>query len=145
MRKYCVGFMFSEDLSKVALIRKTKPAWQAGRLNGIGGKLEEGEDGMTAMRREFLEEAGVLSDWDYFLTLASPAAKCDEDGGAWEVDFFFTIGELDQLRSMTTEEVEIHEVSSLGHRSDLMENIEWTVPMAKESKRTKITGKVIYP
>lgn len=43
MKKYVLGFMFStEDRGqKVALIKKLKPKWQAGLLNGIGGKIEQ--------------------------------------------------------------------------------------------------------
>jgi hypothetical protein len=36
---YVVGFLFRNNLSEVALIKKDRPAWQAGHLNGIGGKL----------------------------------------------------------------------------------------------------------
>ena len=38
MTKYVVGFMFSPDKQFVALIRKNRPEWQAGKLNGIAGK-----------------------------------------------------------------------------------------------------------
>lgn len=59
MKRYVVGFMFSEDRQFVALIRKNRPEWQAGKLNGIGGKIEEGETPIEAMVREFREETGV--------------------------------------------------------------------------------------
>jgi 8-oxo-dGTP diphosphatase len=57
--EYVVGYCFNEDFSEVALIEKRKPAWQAGKLNGIGGKVEPGENIVEAMAREFEEEAGV--------------------------------------------------------------------------------------
>jgi 8-oxo-dGTP diphosphatase len=38
--KYCVGYLFNDDGSKLALILKQHPAWQKGKWNGIGGKLE---------------------------------------------------------------------------------------------------------
>lgn len=66
MKKYVVGFMFSEDRQWVALIRKNRPDWQAGKLNGIGGKIEEGEIPVDALIREFREETGVettINDW----------------------------------------------------------------------------------
>jgi len=34
------GFLIHKPLMLVALVRKQKPAWQAGLLNGIGGKIE---------------------------------------------------------------------------------------------------------
>jgi 8-oxo-dGTP diphosphatase len=70
--KYVVGFAFTEDREKVVLIRKTKPAWQYGRLNGVGGKVEPKEYPGNAMIREFQEEAGVatdFSDWRWYATL----------------------------------------------------------------------------
>lgn len=64
MKKYVVGFMFSPDRQFVVLIRKNRPEWQAGKLNGIGGKTEEGEFPRQAMVREFREETGVETPED---------------------------------------------------------------------------------
>lgn len=64
--EYVLGFAFTKDLKQVALIRKKRPEWQAGKLNGIGGKVNINEVPLLAMVREFQEEAclntGVL-DW----------------------------------------------------------------------------------
>jgi 8-oxo-dGTP diphosphatase len=57
---YCLGFAFTVDGS-VALIRKAKPEWQAGKLNGVGGKIEDFDPSpVHAMTREFMEETGVF-------------------------------------------------------------------------------------
>ncbi len=37
---YVCGFMMSWDMQEFLLIKKTHPEWQAGKLNGIGGKIE---------------------------------------------------------------------------------------------------------
>ena len=37
---YVLGFLFSPDCKRVALIIKNRPDWQAGFLNGIGGKID---------------------------------------------------------------------------------------------------------
>lgn len=55
---YVLGFAFTPD-GRVALIQKRRPAWQAGRLNGVGGKVESTEHSAAAMVREFREETGV--------------------------------------------------------------------------------------
>lgn len=55
---YVLGFAFTHD-GRVALIRKKRPQWQEGRLNGIGGKVEDNESSIEAMQREFLEETGL--------------------------------------------------------------------------------------
>lgn len=70
MQKYVVGFLFDTDKANVALIKKTRPAWQAGKLNGIGGKIEDTDASPAeAMSREFFEETGVriaALGWDNF-------------------------------------------------------------------------------
>ena len=59
--EYVLGFMFNEAESKVLLVWKNRPAWQAGKLNGVGGKIEAGETPVQAMNREFAEETGFVS------------------------------------------------------------------------------------
>ncbi len=44
----------------VLVVHKDRPAWQAGRLNLVGGKIEEGEDPFDAAVRELKEEAGLV-------------------------------------------------------------------------------------
>lgn len=78
--EYVVGFLFAEQ--HVALIRKARPSWQRGRINGIGGKVESGEDPQRAMSREFEEETGVAtgqSEWSHRVTL---------EGRGWRIYFF---------------------------------------------------------
>lgn len=65
MKKYTLGVALTTD-GFVALIQKTKPDWQAGHYNFVGGKIEEGESPLECIQREFWEETGVkLLDWKY--------------------------------------------------------------------------------
>lgn len=67
--------MFDESRGLVVLVEKNRPAWQAGLLNGVGGKIEPGESAYAAMVREFREEAAVRtaeSEWINFATLIGP-------------------------------------------------------------------------
>ena len=58
--EYVVGFCFDPSLHHVVLVRKNRPEWQKGRLNGVGGHIEESDpDAKYAMDREFGEETGV--------------------------------------------------------------------------------------
>jgi 8-oxo-dGTP diphosphatase len=105
MQSYVAGFMF-DGSGNVALVRKNKPEWQKGKLNGIGGKIEQGEIPIEAMIREFDEETGCLHHgWQEICTLY---------GDGFAVHFFATLGNLTQLKTMETEEivtVPIHSVS----------------------------------
>jgi 8-oxo-dGTP pyrophosphatase MutT (NUDIX family) len=57
--QYVLGFAFSEDLEYLLLIEKKRPKWQAGKLNGIGGKIDDNEEPLDAMVREFKEETTI--------------------------------------------------------------------------------------
>jgi 8-oxo-dGTP diphosphatase len=74
---YCCGFLFSPSRQEVVLILKNRPAWQRGRLNGIGGHIEEDEDPSEAMQREFMEECnGVViheDRWHEFVHMVGPS------------------------------------------------------------------------
>lgn len=73
---YCCGLPFMQNYPDlILLMKKSHPSWQAGFLNGIGGKLEEGELPHQAMVREFKEEAGIEtkeSDWEIFAVITGP-------------------------------------------------------------------------
>jgi 8-oxo-dGTP diphosphatase len=128
--KYVAGFLFSGDLSLVALIRKNKPAWQAGRLNGIGGKIEGLETPEMAMVREFEEETGLatpVSNWTHFLTMSGEST----DGQPFEVFFFACYGETDDLKTVTDETVVLTEVAEVNPaRNDMVENLPWLIGLA---------------
>lgn len=122
---YCCTFAFSPDLSHVVLIRKARPEWQAGKLNGIGGHLdlEARESGFVAARREFREETGVdIEQLDCFLGFG---------GNHFHIYCYcarLTEEQLVAVRAMTDEPIEIHEVGALP--DSVIPNIRWMIPMA---------------
>jgi 8-oxo-dGTP pyrophosphatase MutT (NUDIX family) len=65
MKSYCVGFLF-DNKDNVLLVKKNRPEWQFGRLNGIGGKVEPAEFYKSAMVRESVEEIGFTPEWELF-------------------------------------------------------------------------------
>jgi 8-oxo-dGTP pyrophosphatase MutT (NUDIX family) len=77
-----LGFAFDPNFHSVLLIRKNRPSWQAGKLNGIGGHCKAGESFVQAMEREFKEEAGVVIP-----------QECDEDTRFWR-----SVGEMGDHR-----------------------------------------------
>lgn len=124
-QNYVVGFAFSADRSKVVLIRKNRPAWQAGKLNGVGGKFEPGEDGLSCMTREFSEETGVTTDaadWHYFTKIIG------RDGDVLCYRMFD-----DKALAATTksdEAVEITPVDFDHIRAESMANLLWLIGIA---------------
>jgi 8-oxo-dGTP diphosphatase len=71
IQEYVVGLAFSMDNEDIALIKKKRPAWQRGKYNGIGGKVERNEspgemrgekmldDLSVEQRKRFAETVGV--------------------------------------------------------------------------------------
>lgn len=122
--RYVAGFMFSRDRAEVALIRKNKPAWQKGLLNGIGGKIEDGESARQAMIREFWEETGSKSQesFRHFALIHGPT---------FSVDFFYTVGDLNELRTMEEEQIERVRLADIHVlRADMIENLPWLISLA---------------
>lgn len=115
---YVAGFLFRG--SEVCLIRKTKPEWQAGFLNGIGGKIEENESAHQAMVREFSEEAGVVvPQWRRFAHM---------EFGQGSVTFFASDTSANPI-SVTDEIVDWFPVASL-HELPVVANLRWLIPLA---------------
>jgi 8-oxo-dGTP diphosphatase len=56
-----LGYVFSPDARRVLMIhRNTRPGdSHFGKYNGLGGKLDPGEDVIAGFRREIREEAGI--------------------------------------------------------------------------------------
>jgi 8-oxo-dGTP diphosphatase len=127
MQEYVAGFLFSEDKTRVALIQKRQPAWQAGRLNGIGGKIEADETALEAMVREFAEETGVTTTvaiWQPFVLI---------EGEGFCVHFFFGVSDLvEHVRTVEAEEVAIYSVDPLPEK--VLHNLRWLIPMALDEK-----------
>lgn len=106
--KYVLGAMFNDDLTKLCLILKNTPSWQAGQYNLVGGKVEEGETGNQAMAREFLEETSVdTSPESWFPVVTSK-------GPDFTIDVFvISTNEVDNVTSITEEQVVIFDLENL--------------------------------
>jgi len=144
MARYVVGFMFTTNMRRVVLIRKTRPEWQNGKLNGVGGKVEEHEETYAAMAREFREETSVQFDgWKFFCTLS-----------AGNDEIYFAAGcsgSASEVKSPTEEPVFLIDVESVEHNricvglpmpdpgygdvsvASAVHNLPWLVRMAIDS------------
>lgn len=126
---YVLGFLFSEDEQRVALIRKNRPNWQAGKLNGIGGKVEPTDAGIhEAMTREFREETGlVVPTWDYFAAMR---------GDGWRVHCYRAFGPADDAKTVTDEEVAVCSSTSGIWGMNGVPNLKWLIPLALSEVKT---------
>lgn len=142
MTRYVVGFAFDQARKNVALIRKKRPEWQAGKLNGIEGHVEKGESPEVAMAREFEEEAGLwLPTWKRFV---------EYQAKDYIVYFFYTITHvLGRVETMTDEDVNIYTLEYLNSispnwpKNETIPNLKWLIPLAldKNVKMSTITEK----
>lgn len=122
--RYVLGFAFDADRQHVALIRKARPSWQAGKLNGIGGSMMDGEAPVLAMAREFEEETGVAlhaPHWQEYAVLV---------GVAFHVHTYRAFNDrVHDVRSATDERVLlINVVDAPSH--NVLSNLRWLIPMA---------------
>ena len=121
--RYVLGFLFSPDLEEVVLVEKTKPVWQAGLLNGVGGKIEDGETSVDAMVREFHEETGVhVVGWRPFSKMTGSDWTCDIFAAASSsYDYCVTTTAKDKVTIIKTHD---------QYDYDVVSNLRWLVPMA---------------
>lgn len=118
------GFLFDAD--SVLLIKKRRPSWQIGRLNGVGGRVEPGESIDDAMSREFREETGLDIDP---LRWAHLGAILFDKG---TIHFFrarMQSSVLDRAESKTDERVVRVPLCSF-HEENLIPNLHWLIPLA---------------
>ena len=117
--------MFDSPLNKsrsVALIEKQRPEWQKGKLNGIGGKVEDKESSICAMIREFDEETGVQtkpSDWTLFCEITFPDAV---------VLCYRAIGDPDMCETKTDEDIDVYYTETISDHN-CVENLAWLIPL----------------
>lgn len=125
---YVLGFSCTAD--KVILISKARPAWQAGLLNGVGGKIEAGEDSLEAMVREYREEAGVETDEESWTSFGRISGK------DFSVDLFLRRTDvLDPVTTCTDEPVysiSFDSLVGLSRDGCLVPNVYWLLAYIRE-------------
>lgn len=118
---YVLALLFTADAREVVLVRKTRPAWQAGRVNALGGKLHNGESLLDAARREVREEAGVdVERWEEFLLWHDPEYRLRA------VRAFDDVARL----ARTAEDQEVFLANVSGLPLNVIDNLRWIIPLA---------------
>ena len=127
---YVCGFAFqklNDNVHNVALIRKTKPDWQAGKFNGIGGKVEKSETPKAAMIREFEEEtSAVITDWRPFAVLKH---------GKGLIYMFTAMTGVSTLLRQTTDEEPVWVGLGYLPYTKHVANLDWLIPLARSGNQ----------
>lgn len=122
--KYALGFVFSDNLDSVLLIKKTKPEYLAGKLTGIGGKLNAGELPFRAMIRECKEETNLdIDNWVHFASMFSVTFNYEMFCFAAKTNDVFN------FKKMEEEELFLVKMSEVGLLTKTS-NCDWMLPMA---------------
>ena len=76
MKEFVIGIVFNHDSSELLLMRRKKDPYN-GLINGIGGKVDQGESVSSAMDREFNEETGYTTKdilhKEFMMTISFPS------------------------------------------------------------------------
>jgi 8-oxo-dGTP diphosphatase len=118
-----LGFIYTPDYQYVLLIRKQKPVSHAGKLNGLGGKLEADESMRQCLSREVKEESLLDIDPESWQPIATMSWQ------EWYVEVFATVyhGQLEDIASLGSEEVGWYKVCELP--KEVISNLPWLIPL----------------
>lgn len=116
-----LALLFTDDWRRVVLMRRTRPAWQAGRVNALGGSILEGERAEEAARREVREECGVdVSEWSELLVW---------DDAEYRMHVLSAVSaRAAEARTLEDQEVFLADVRALP--GNVIDNLRWLVPLA---------------
>lgn len=133
-----LGFLFDNSGNNVALILKDRPEWQAGKMNGVGGKLEGEETSLETQIREFQEETGLLfEDWEYVGEMLCNTCKVDLFRA------FLPDDNLPELEKVTSEEPKWIPVSQIRFFPTI-HNVDWMIKFCLDTRGIAQNMKVDY-
>jgi 8-oxo-dGTP diphosphatase len=125
MDKFVVGFAFNMTKTKILLVKKRRPKWQEGCLNGIGGKIEDGEQPFDAMRRETLEEAGLELEWVYRGIMTG----INNDGEPFECHIFYAYSnQILQFKQIEDELLGLYSPLTFHQYHKYISNLRYLIP-----------------
>ncbi len=119
MNKFVLAFIFDQTFEHVLLMHKNRPEWQKGKINGLGGKVEEGESALNCVHREVKEESGLqieAGDWVKCGVMYSDSFTMDVFGCAYK-------GNPSDAQTLEDEPIEWFSVNSLPKNT--INNLQW--------------------
>lgn len=132
MTAYTVGFIFDPTFENVLLMHKTKPAWQAGKINGLGGKIEPGETMYECIAREIKEESALETNTDAWVFIGNISS----DTVSLDVLVYIYVGRLADAQTVEGERVEWFPVASLPQ--NIISNLRWLIPMTIDKMQNQM-------
>jgi 8-oxo-dGTP diphosphatase len=120
---YVLALLFTPDACRVVLVRKKRPAWQAGRVNALGGKVLPGESAAEAASREVREEAVArvpVEAWRELVVWRDPVYRMHV------LSAFHAAAD----RARTAEDQEVFLADADDLPKECIENLRWLVPLA---------------
>ncbi len=99
---------------EVLLLRRFNTGYEDGKYSVIAGHIDEGEDFISAMKREAKEEAGIDIEYKYLIPVQVMHRK---NGNDERVDYFFVsekwTGNIVNIEPEKCDELSWHKMSSL--------------------------------
>lgn len=148
-QRYVLGVLLDEDEKHVLVILKNRPAWQLGKLNCVGGKIEGDELPIAAMTREFLEETNYqgeeLPRWQY-VGKRFREATYDFQPTSYEMFIFVAHVDTRACENMSTDEPTFRiplNLEVLQRRG--VPGLAWVVDIARCAKRENFHVRVQDP
>lgn len=135
---FVVGFAFSETAGSVLLINKLRPEWQRGLLNGIGGKIEEGETSLGAMHRECEEETGLSLNWLHKGVMQGKSSAVEgytaDDGHTFQCYIYYAYSpDIFSFKQIEDEVLGIYNPQRIDHLL-VVENLKFLIPFGMYSR-----------
>jgi len=131
-KEYVLGFAFSRNAKEIVLIEKQKPEWQKGKMNGIGGKIEDEDvNKIHSMIREFREETGVDTSPEQWNEFGCMTFENDVTGVPCKIYLFRMFDScIYDCRTTESEKIYLAGLDNLFIHYKLMHNLQILIPIA---------------
>ena len=172
VKRYSAVALFNPNLDRVVLIHKLRPAWQAGKANFPGGKVED-SDRKEAVRkyriawshhedagahlhcaaRELAEETGIVIAAESLTLFCTLRFNNTSQPQPAECRFYCAIGDVDAAQTRESESIFVADVDDVldGQVIDCnavtlptMGNLPWLVAMARQRLRGDVEWRPGY-
>ena len=120
MKHYVLGLIFNEAKTQILLVDKLRPDWMKDRVNGIGGKIDDGETPFDAIHRESKEETSYDFDFKHTITFVCP-------GGTVFVYIAVCFGDI-TYKQIEDERLAVWELYNLPN--NMISNLKWIIPLS---------------